>query len=127
MSASDKEEADRCAEMARAMCRLNRQLLEQAKQLTETLEGLLPPEKPHPISTFVPNAFQRGILASLEGKALRTDALGHAVRGRSRLFNDPGGLPELQDQGLVCHHRRVGYYRPDAPPEHLKELIDDGD
>src|SRR5262245_10655037 len=68
-------------------------------------------------SAFVPNAFQEGILIALDGKAMRTDALGGAVGDRSRLFRKPmGGLSELREHGLVEHHVRLGFYRPDAPP-----------
>lgn len=70
---------------------------------------------------FIPNAFQEAILEALEGKALRTDALGAAAGDRSRLFRNPGGLKELQEQGLVKHNRRAGFYRPDAPPDELQE------
>jgi hypothetical protein len=70
---------------------------------------------------FVPNAFQEAILSALEGKALRTDALGAAAGDRSRLFRNPGGLKELQEQGLVQHHKRLGFYRPDCPPEDLAD------
>lgn len=69
---------------------------------------------------FIPNAFQMGILDALEGRALRTDALGAEVGDRGRLFRRPGGLPELQEQGLVAHHKRVGYYRPDCSPPELE-------
>lgn len=80
------------------------------------LETTLPPAAE---SAFVPTPFQADILAALEGKGLRTDALAAKVGDRRRLFKDPGGIPELQEQGLVSHHRRVGYYRPDFPPPEL--------
>jgi hypothetical protein len=70
---------------------------------------------------FVPSIFQESILEALEGKGLRTDALGAAVGDRSRLYK-PGGLKELQAQGWVSHHPRVGYYRKDAPPPELREV-----
>lgn len=70
---------------------------------------------------FVPNPFQRGILEALKGKALRTEPLGDAVKDRRRLFKHPGGLKELREQGLVDHHNRIGYFRPDAPPPALVE------
>lgn len=69
--------------------------------------------------SFVPTTFQEEVLAALEGRALRTDALGNAVGDRSRLFRNPGGLKELRKYNLVKHHPRLGYYRPDAPPEEL--------
>ena len=67
---------------------------------------------------FLPTPFQQAILDALEGKAMRTDALGAAVGDRSRLFR-PGGLKELRERGLVDHHERRGFYRPDSPPEEL--------
>lgn len=70
---------------------------------------------------FVPTAFQADILDALDGKALRADALGHKVGDRSRLYRRPGGLHELREEGLVCLHKRLGYYRPDAPPPELEE------
>jgi hypothetical protein len=85
--------------------------------------GALPaPAAPEPVAAapFVPNAFQMGILKALEGKGLRTTALGLEVHDQRRLFK-PGGLKELKKQGLVAWHPRIGFYRPDAPPEVLKE------
>jgi len=70
---------------------------------------------------FVPTAFQLAILDALDGRALRTDALGAEVGDRGRLFRRPGGLPELREQGLVDNHPRLGYYRPDAPPPPLAD------
>ena len=66
---------------------------------------------------FIPNTFQRSILNSLEGRALKVDALAGEVCGsdRSRLYKS-GGLNELKEAGKVCHKHRLGYYRPDAPP-----------
>jgi hypothetical protein len=73
------------------------------------------PAPARPARPFVPNPFQHRILEALDGRALRTDALGDAVDDRRRLFR-PGGLKELQAEGLVNHHDRLGYYRPGAPP-----------
>jgi hypothetical protein len=69
---------------------------------------------------WVPTAFQAAILDALEGRALRADALGAEVGDRSRLYRHPGGIRELRDRGLVMHHPRRGYYRPDAPPEEMR-------
>ena len=74
-----------------------------------------------PPTRFVPTPFQKGILQALDGQALRTDDLAHEVGNRRKLFIHPGGLRELQAQGLVAHHNRLGYYRPDAPPPALKD------
>lgn len=59
--------------------------------------------------------FQEQILEALDGKALRTDALGTAVGDRGRLFKK-GGLRELRERGLVEHDQETGFFRPDAPP-----------
>lgn len=72
-----------------------------------------------PAEPFIPTPYQQAILEALEGKALRTDGLANLVGDRSRLFRHPGGLKELQEQGLVAHHKRLGFYRPDVPPEEL--------
>jgi hypothetical protein len=86
------------------------------------IQPLAPPlrEQPSPsippLGRFLPTPFQKGILQALQGQALRTDALGRKVGNRRKLFTHPGGLRELQEQGLVAHHKRLGYYRPDAPP-----------
>lgn len=89
-------------------------LLRANRELSDAVESLVGP--PQEVKPFVPNDFQKGILAALQNKALRTEALGNAVGDRRRLFRDPGGLPELQEAGLVASHPRLGYYRPDAPP-----------
>ncbi len=72
-----------------------------------------------PEDVFVPNCIQEAILAALNGKALRSDALAHkAGYSKGNIYREPGGLPELQRRGLVSHHKRLGYFRPDAlPPE----------
>jgi hypothetical protein len=72
---------------------------------------------------FVPTPFQSDILAALEGKALRTDALANKVGDRSRLYRRPGGIHELRDNGLVAHHPRLGYFRPDCPPAELSQFV----
>jgi hypothetical protein len=81
-------------------------------KLVEILSGVDP-------AAFVLTPFQQDILDALDGKALRTDALGHAVGDRSRLFRRPGGIHELRERGFVHHHHRLGFYRPDAPPPEL--------
>lgn len=78
--------------------------------------SLLPP------SCLVPTPFQQGILQALNGQALRTDGLAHKVGNRRKLFIHPGGLRELQDHGMIAHHKRVGYYRPDALPPVLRDV-----
>ena len=67
---------------------------------------------------FEPNEMQDAILECLDGKCLRTDALATASGyDRRKLFRKPGGLAELQEQGLVANDPARGYYRPDAPGE----------
>ena len=70
---------------------------------------------------FVPNDVQAGILEALDGKAMRTDQLANKVGcDRRQLFRRPGGVQELRDAGLVNHHDRHGYFRPDCPPEGME-------
>lgn len=70
-----------------------------------------------PPTPFEPNEMQDAILEALDGKALRTDDLAaKAGYERRRLFKKPGGLAQLQEQGLVANDPARGYYRPDAPP-----------
>lgn len=95
-----------------------RSLLRQNQELAKIVEQMLP----LPPARFIPNPFQEEILAALDGKGLRTDALCLLVAGGSKhgLYRargeGGGGLLELMEQGLVANHPRVGYYRPDAPP-----------
>jgi len=74
--------------------------------------------------TFVPTAAQKRVLDVLEKRALTTDALSAKAKvPRRSLFRSGekvGVLTELVSQGLVKHHRRVGYYRPDVPPLELQ-------
>lgn len=79
----------------------------------------VPWEQP-PAAGFVPTAFQQAVLEALDCKALRTEALAAAVGDRARLFRPKGGLAELREHGLVSHHERLGYYRPDSPPPQLE-------
>ena len=69
---------------------------------------------------FVPSPFQKGILAALNGKALRTDALADKVGSRSRLFSK-NGVKELEDRGLIAHHERLGFYSTEFPPAELRD------
>ncbi len=69
---------------------------------------------------FVPTPFQRAILAALDGKAMHARALGTAVGDASRLYK-PGGVQELRERGLVELHARLGFYRPDVPPQEISD------
>jgi hypothetical protein len=77
-----------------------------------------PPTPPKPLPPpFKPNEMQGCILEALDGKALRTDALAKAAGYERRtLYRKPGGLAQLQEQGLVVSNPDWGYYRPDRPP-----------
>lgn len=98
-----------------------RSLIRANRELADALEKVVGPADLS--AAFVPTDNQQAILAALKGKALRTDAIANKVTcNRRSLFKDPGGLPELIEEGLVSHHRRVGYYRPDAPPPDLPDL-----
>lgn len=63
-------------------------------------------------------ALQQGILEALDGTALRSRELDLEIKANGRLYKK-GGLTELMEQGRVLSDRRVGYYRPDRPPENL--------
>ncbi len=77
-------------------------------------------ESPRP---FIPTRFQQRILDKLGYTALTADELQAELDvDRSRLYRD--GLRELKREGLVKNHRRVGYYRPDAPPPEYPQLAE---
>jgi hypothetical protein len=79
------------------------------------------PELP-PAGVFELNELQGDILEALEWKAFNTERLAEAVGVSPRsLFRKPGGVGELQERGLVRNNRRVGYWRPDTPPDDLPE------
>lgn len=98
--------------VVRALVRANR-------EMADAMEKIVGP--PPPLTTFVPTDFQQALLDHLKGKALRTDALANRLDcSSSRLFKHPGGIPELVEEGLVEHHKRLGYFRPDEPPPEAK-------
>ncbi len=83
---------------------------------------------------FVPNAYQIKILDLLDGKSLSSDAIARRLGiDKRQLFKKTSGkghvtfgyLDELKEQGVVGHHDRLGYFRPDRPPLELRE--DEGD
>lgn len=83
-----------------------------ASLMEEVVGDLAGPQDP----VFVPNAFQKAILKALDHQALRTSSLGQRVGDERRLFRK-NGLTELIEEGMVAHHKRIGYYRPDSPPQ----------
>lgn len=71
------------------------------------------------VGPFVPNAFQKQILAALDGRALKKMDLAKEVCGgecNGNLLYRPGGIRELRDRGSVKWKSRLGFYRPDRPP-----------
>jgi hypothetical protein len=100
---------------------LLRLIVRQHRELLEYVESTLPPID---ASVFIPSPLQEAILAALNGKGLRAEAL--ALRcdvNKSQLYNVKGAIPELQEEGLIAHHPRVGYYRLDAPPPNVAQLM----
>jgi hypothetical protein len=75
-----------------------------------------------PSSPFLPSPYQRRILALLDRRALKTDTLQAKMKtDRKSLYKR--GLNELMANGLVQNNRRVGYFRPDAPPPELAQFL----
>lgn len=74
-----------------------------------------PPTPPEP--EWEPTDYQCRILEALEFRALRTDALVAEIGGDRRRLWKAGGVEELKERGLVRLDKRVGYFRPDCPPE----------
>jgi hypothetical protein len=66
---------------------------------------------------FIPNAPQKRLLDALEGAALRTGEWAAKADVEQRTLMRE--KKELQARGLVAHDRRLGFYRPDAPPPDL--------
>lgn len=95
--------------------------LSNGQHMTLPIVVLAGPSRPAEVpATFVPTAFQAKILECLEGRAMKTGQLGAAAGDRGRLFRHPGGLKELQGEGYVGHHPRLGYFRLDSPPPELE-------
>ena len=67
---------------------------------------------------FIPTPLQKAILAALAGQVLEKQALADLIcKGEGTVLYREGGIKELRALGLVEHKRRIGYFRPDAPPE----------
>jgi len=97
-----------------------------ANRLSSAPSDPLPDNDTEP---FVLLPQHRSILDALNGKALRSECLAHTANLDKRsLFNRKrktgkiklGLIPELTKHGLIRHHDRLGYYRPDAPPPELR-------
>lgn len=72
-----------------------------------------------PAEPFVPTPTQRAVLDALDGRALRQTRLEEVTRVDRAMLHRPTGLKGLRAAGLVAHHPRLGYYRPDCPPPDL--------
>ncbi|MCC6492157.1 MAG: hypothetical protein IT424_03955 [Pirellulales bacterium] len=96
------------------------ELFHACSQLSPLDPAFDQPKDGHAKTQFVPNTFQAAILAALEGRALTKEQLAGEVCGGegSRLYRS-GGIKELMECNppRVLNKRRLGYYRPDAPPE----------
>jgi hypothetical protein len=67
---------------------------------------------------FIPTQRQRQILEILDGSAKKLAQLAETLRVEQTTLCGRD-LKELKAAGLVRHHKRIGYYRPDAPPPDL--------
>ena len=101
-----------------------RNLLQAVELLTRTVRESL--DDDGATQKFVPTQFQQDILNALDGVALRTDALTHKLDcANGQLFRKPvRGIPELIAHGLVAKHDRLGFYRPDSPPQEIEQKAD---
>ncbi len=71
---------------------------------------------------LVPTPLQKSILKALDGQALKKEPLAEQCKVDPRTLYKQGGIKELMAEGLVCTKPRVGYFRPDAPPEDAIDL-----
>jgi hypothetical protein len=65
---------------------------------------------------FVPTPVQAAILKVLDGRALRQAELERETGYDRRQLQRETGLGRLRGRGMVRLNRRIGFYRPDAPP-----------
>jgi hypothetical protein len=72
---------------------------------------------PPPEPVFIPNDRQKAMLDALKDRALRSDAWAECSKVDKKSVMDQ--KKELERLGLVRHHARLGFYRPDAPPPEL--------
>ena len=71
---------------------------------------------------YLPTTQQAAILKALNGKTLKTDALGTAIGDRRSLFARKGGrdhLFELRARNFVAWHPTHGFYSTERPPSFL--------
>jgi hypothetical protein len=67
---------------------------------------------------FLPTERQLRILDLLNGRAKKLAQLANALGVRESTLSGRD-LKELKERGRIRHNKRVGYWRPDAPPPHL--------
>jgi len=68
-------------------------------------------------TAFVPNKPQKRILAALTGAAFKGRDLAREADTEMRELRR--NIKELKVNNLVVRHRRIGFYRPDSPPQEL--------
>lgn len=89
------------------------------------LAGNAPVSESALANRFVRTPIHDAILDALNGRALNADELAAAshILRRNLFDRGPrtGPLTELRSNGLVDHHRRLGYFRPDSLPPELRE------
>lgn len=68
-------------------------------------------------TAFVPNKPQKRILAALSGAAFKGRDLAREAGTEMRELRR--NIKELKANNLVVRHRRIGFYRPDSPPQEL--------
>jgi hypothetical protein len=71
---------------------------------------------------FLPTDRQKRILDILDGKTKKLAQLADTLKVRPSTLSGRD-LKELRDQELVRHDKRIGYYRPDAPPPELSGTL----
>jgi hypothetical protein len=71
-----------------------------------------------PKPPFIPTERQQKILDILNGKSKKLDQLAELLKVVPTTLSGRD-LKELKEAGRVRHCKRVGYYRPDAPPPDL--------
>lgn len=81
-----------------------------------------PPSKSE-MMVFIPGPMQTAILKALEWKAMRSRALAKALKIDQPSLYRQDGLKELIKFGRVKKQRRIGYYRPDAPPPEYAQVL----
>jgi hypothetical protein len=71
-----------------------------------------------PKAPFIPSKREQLILDNLNGKSKKLDQLAALLKVAPATLSGRD-LKRLKEAGRVRHQKRVGYYRPDAPPPSL--------